>query len=422
MNNLDIKSKTRLCDTINHRQPDKTVVDFGGTMCSGMHVTCVAALRDYYGLIKRPVKINEPFQMLGLIDEDLKQVIGADVEPVNPRNTFFGFQNENWKEWRLDNGLDVLVPDKFMTSVDDKGGHFIYPQGDTSATPSGYMPKNGFYFDVLIRQNEIDDENLDPDDNLEEFNHISEEEISYFKTTAETASATGRGVVANFGGTGLGDIALVPGPFMKNPKGIRDVAEWYVSTATRQDYLHEVFNKQTDIAVGNMKRINEAAGGLIDVVFVCGTDFGTQISTFCSPDTFRALYMPYYKKMNDWIHANTGWKTFKHCCGAIKPFMEILIEAGFDILNPVQCSAAGMDPAAIKSKYGANLTFWGGGVDTQKTLPFGKSDEVRAEVLKRCEIFSKNGGFVFNAIHNIQANTPVENIAAMIAAVKEFNG
>ncbi|MCX7745914.1 MAG: methyltransferase, partial [Clostridia bacterium] len=384
-----MNSRERLQATLNHKQPDKMAVDFGGTLCSGMHVTCVAALRDYYGLEKRLVKVNEPFQMLGLIEEDLKQVIGVDVEAVNPRNTIFGFPNDNWKEWRLDNGLEVLVSEEFKVTKDNDGNHYIYPEGDTSAAPSGRMPKNGYYFDAIVRQEEIDEDNLNPEDNLEEFKPVSDEEIQYFKTNLEVAAKTGRGVLANFGGTGLGDVALVPGPFMKHPKGIRDIAEWYMSTAIRKDYLHEVFDRQTDIAVENFKKLNEAAGDLIDVVFICGTDFGTQIGTFCSKDTFKELYMPYYKKMNNWIHTNTNWKTFKHCCGAIESFMGLFIESGFDIINPVQCSAQGMEPDLIKSKYGDSLTFWGGGVDTQKILPFGTPEQVREQVLQRCEIFSK---------------------------------
>jgi len=172
----------------------------------------------------------------------------------------------------------------------------------------------------------------------------------------------------------------------------------------------------------NLKLIHDAVGDAFDAVVVCGTDFGTQISQFCSVDAFRSIWKPYYRRMNDWIHAHTNWKTFKHSCGAVQPFLQDFIEAGFDILNPVQCSATGMDPAALKSKYGDRLTFWGGGVDTQKMLPFGSAPDVREQVLQRCEIFSKNGGFVFNAIHNVQARTPVQNIVAMVDAVHEFNG
>jgi uroporphyrinogen-III decarboxylase len=155
---------------------------------------------------------------------------------------------------------------------------------------------------------------------------------------------------------------------------------------------------------------------------MCGTDFGTQESSFCSPGTYRSLYHPYYKKMNDWIHAHTGWKTFKHSCGAVFDFMPLFIESGFDIINPVQLSANGMDPKALKREFGGDLVFWGGGVDTQKVLPFGTPEEVREQVLHRCEIFAPGGGFVFNSIHNVVAKSPIENVVAMIEAVKEFNG
>lgn len=417
-----MKSGKRVLDALNHRQPDRVPIDFGGTMVSGMHVTCVAALRDFYGLEKRPVKVHEPYQMLGVLDEDLKTRIGVDVEAVNGRNTLFGFPCEDWKEWRLDDGLEVLVPGLFNLTEDAAGNRFIHPEGDLQVPPSGRMPKGGFYFDTIIRQEEINDDALNPEDNLAEFKPVGDEDIAYFKSALMSASTTGRAVLASFGGTGLGDIALVPGPFMKHPKGIRDVEEWYVSTAIRRDYLQAVFEKQTDIALENMKKLHADVGSLVDIAFICGTDFGTQSGTFCSPETFRELYMPYYKKMNGWIHANTAWKTFKHSCGAIESFMDGFIESGFDIINPVQCSAAGMDPKRLKEKYGSRITFWGGGVDTQQVLPFGTQEEVRKQVLERCGIFAKEGGFIFNAIHNVQARTPVENIAAMIAAVHEFNG
>lgn len=417
-----MKSGKRVLDALNHRQPDRVPIDFGGPMVSGMHVTCVAALRDFYGLEKRPVKVHEPYQMLGVLDEDLKTRIGVDVEAVNGRNTLFGFPCEDWKEWRLDDGLEVLVPGLFNLTEDAAGNRFIHPEGDLQVPPSGRMPKGGFYFDTIIRQEEINDDALNPEDNLAEFKPVGDEDIAYFKSALMSASTTGRAVLASFGGTGLGDIALVPGPFMKHPKGIRDVEEWYVSTAIRRDYLQAVFEKQTDIALENMKKLHADVGSLVDIAFICGTDFGTQSGTFCSPETFRELYMPYYKKMNGWIHANTAWKTFKHSCGAIESFMDGFIESGFDIINPVQCSAAGMDPKRLKEKYGSRITFWGGGVDTQQVLPFGTPEEVRKQVLERCGIFAKEGGFIFNAIHNVQARTPVENIAAMIAAVHEFNG
>jgi uroporphyrinogen-III decarboxylase len=229
-------------------------------------------------------------------------------------------------------------------------------------------------------------------------------------------------VIASFGGTGLGDVANVPAPWLRNPKGIRDVAEWYMSTRTRRHYIHAVFEGQTDIALANLERIHARAGDLIDVFYVCGTDFGTQSSSFCSVGTFNELWAPYYRRINEWVHRNTKWKTFKHSCGAVAKFIPSFIECGFDILNPVQCSAAGMDAAELKKTFGRDIVFWGGGVDTQSTLPFGAPAQVREQVLRRCEEFAPGGGFVFNPVHNIQAQTPVENILAMLDAVRAYNG
>jgi hypothetical protein len=413
--------RERLAATLNHKQPDRIPIDFGGTAVTGIHASCVAALRDYYGLEQRPVRIHEPFQMLGLVDEDLQDAMGLDVTGVFPRNTMFGFPAEEWKRWQF-NGQEVLVPGDFNTTVDANGDTLIYPEGDLTVPASGRMPRGGYFFDSIVRQDPFDEEKLNPEDNMEEFGPVVQEDLDHLVRATQEAWTTGRGVIASFGGTAFGDIALVPAPSLKHPRGIRDIAEWYVSTSSRQDYIHRVFERQCEIAIENLGRIYAAVGDSVHAVFVCGTDFGTQTSAFCSVKTFRDLYFPYYKQVNDWIHSHTPWKTFKHSCGAVSKFLPSFIEAGFDILNPVQCSATGMEPEQLKANFGDQLVFWGGGVDTQRVLPFGTAAEVREQVLRRCEIFAPGGGFVFNSIHNVQAATPVENIVAMIDAVHEFNG
>jgi hypothetical protein len=415
-------SRERVLASLNHREPDRVPLDFGATSVTGVHVSCVAALRDHFGLPKHPVKVWEPYQMLGEIEEDLAAAMGLDVTGVPARKTMFGFANEDWKPWRMYDGLEVLVSGHFNFTLAENGDTLIYPEGDTTVPPSGRMPKGGYFFDSIVRQPPIDEDRLNIEDNLEEFTPIDAEGLAYFEQASQKAATTGRAVIANFGGTAFGDIALVPAPFLKHPKGIRDIAEWYVSTRSRRDYIHKIYAYQTEVAIANLERILPLVGDRIDAVFLCGTDFGTQTSSFCSVATFRELWFPYYKAVNDWIHRNTKWKVFKHSCGSVERFFESMIECGFDILNPVQCSATGMEPEKLKAKYGDRLTFWGGGVDTQKTLPFGTAAEVREEVLRRCEIFAPGGGFVFNTIHNIQARTPVENIIAMLDAVHEFSG
>jgi len=155
-------------------------------------------------------------------------------------------------------------------------------------------------------------------------------------------------------------------------------------------------------------------------VFLTGTDFGTQNGPFISPKTYRDLYQPFHKEINNWIHQNTKWKTFIHSCGSVVRLIPDFIESSFDILNPVQTSAAGMAPEVLKSQFGDQIVFWGGGIDTQQTLPFGTPDEIRAQVKERMRIFGKGGGFVFNGIHNIQAGVPQDNLVALFEAVAEY--
>lgn len=415
-----MNSRERVQLALSHKETDRVPIDFGATSVTGITASVVSKLRDYYGLSNDPpVKVVEPYQMLGEIADDLKEKMGIDCIGLQEEKNMFGFRNTNWKKWRLFDGTPVLVPALFNTEAEKDGSILQYPEGDKSVPPSARMPKNGYYFDAIIRQPPIEDNNLNVEDNLEEFRLIRDEELEYIEKEADYLyKNTDFAIVANFGGTSFGDVALVPAPSLKYPKGIRDIQEWYISIATRKDYIYEVFSRQCDIAIENLKRIYHAVLNKIDVIFISGTDFGTQRGPFISNDVYRELYKPFNKRVNDWVHKNTKWKTFIHTCGSVEPLISEFIEAGFDILNPVQSSAEGMNPALLKEKYGKSIVFWGGGVDTQKTLPFGTNEDVKKDVIERLKIFGKGGGYVFNTIHNIQEKTPVENIVSMVEALK----
>lgn len=414
--------KQRLRCALNHQPPDRVPVDFGAGYQTGIHVSVVAQLRDYFGLEDRPVKVTEPYQMLGEVDRELRDILGVDVVAVPGAGTMFGFAPEGWKEYRLPWGQVALVPGGFETTIDDAGDTLIYPGGDTTAPPSGRMPANGYFFDAIIRQQPIDEDRLVLEDNLEEFGPVDGATLAHFRTHAEHAARTGKGVYATMPGTALGDIALVPATFLKRPRGVRDVEAWYMLLATNPGFVADIFDHQTDLAIENLRVIHGAVGDAIDVLFLCGTDFGTQTGTFCSVQTFDELYLPRYRRMNDWVHGHTTWKTFKHSCGSVVSLIPSFIEAGFDVLNPVQWTAAGMDRRELKRRFGSDIVFWGGGVDTQHTLPFGSPESVEREVIACCEHFAPGGGFVFNTVHNTQALTPIENFIAMVNAVNRFNG
>jgi hypothetical protein len=415
-------SRERVRTTLAHREPDRVPVEFGSTTVTGMHALVVERLRAHYGLERHPVTVPVPYNMLGLVEEDLAAAMGLDLIGVLARNTNYGYPNENWKEFRTPWGQVVLVSGHFQYTTDANGDLLTYPQGDVTAPPSGRMPPSSFFFDTIIRQEAIDEDALNPDDNLQEFGPLSDLDVAHFRERIAAAAATDRAVVVAIGGTGFGDIAAVPAPGLPYPKGIRDITEWYVSLATRQEYVEAVFTRQCEIALGRLAQLHAAVGNAIDILYLCGTDFGTQASRFCSLETFDRLWAPHYRRLNDWVHTHTTWKTMKHTCGAVESLLSRLCDVGFDIFNPVQCSAAGMEPRALKQRYGDRLVFFGGGVNTQQTLPFGAPAEVRAEVLERCAIFAKGGGYIFNAIHCVQANTPLQNVVAMVDAVKEFNG
>jgi hypothetical protein len=417
-----MNSRQRVEAALNHQQPDRVPLDLGASPVSGMHVSSVYKLRQALKLDPpgTPVKVTEVYQMLGEIAPDLQDALKVDVVGLGRPTSFFGFPYEDWKPWTTFDGTPVLVPGGFNTQPEPNGDLLMYPENDRSAGPSGRMPKGGFYFDAIVRQGPIDDAKLNVEDNLEGLGPISDAMLQYFAAEADRLrQQSDRAILANFGGTAFGDIALVPAPWLKNPKGIRDVAEWYISTVTRFDYVYEVFRRQCELALANLAKIYDVVGDRVSVVFITGTDFGTQNGPFISPAAYRKLYQPFHRRVNDWVHTHTPWKTFMHSCGSLIALLPDIIDAGFDILNPVQCSAVGMDPQTLKDKFGSRISFWGGGVDTQKTLPFGTPEEIRRQVRERIEIFGRGGGFVFNTVHNVQAGTPAENLVALYEAVQQ---
>ncbi len=413
-------SRERVIATLDHREPDRVPLDLGSSGTTGIMVTTYAKLREKLGINSTPPKVTEILQMLGEVELPALEALGCDILPVSLPSGFFGIPYRDWKPWRTFEGLDLLVPGQFDPIADENGDLLLSPGGDPGKRPRGRMPKDGYYFDIIPYQEPIDWHHLDADTFAEQFAVFDDGTLEHLRTQAEQLyDNTDFALLGSFGGGGLGDMPVVMASEIESPKGIRKYDDFLMAHLTHPDYIKEIYHRQTEVALANLRLYREAVGARIAVIFVSGTDFGSQRGELISPHLYRELYLPFHKRINDWIHEHTSWKTFFHCCGSIYHLIPSFIEAGVDILNPVQCSAANMEPQRLEAMFGDRLVFWGGGVDTQRTLPFGTPEEVRQEAAERVRTFGPGGGHVFNAVHNIQAETPVENVLAMFEAARE---
>ncbi len=409
-------SRERVRKAINHEVPDKVPFDLGSTSVTGIHAGAYTNLKDILGIKSGEIRVVDPFQMLAEIEEPVKEKIGIDTFGIQLPYTIFGFKNENRTQWRLFDGTEVMISGYFEYDIAKSGDILTYPQGDKSSLPSGRMTKDGYYFDAIVRQKPIIEEELDPKKWVDQtLSLYSEDDMMYLKQTVDRVyEGTEYAIVGNFCDGGLGDIGVVPGLNVKDPDGIRDPEEWYVSLITRKNYIKELFGYQTELALKNLKMYHEACGDRIDIINISETDFGGQRGLLFSREIFRELFKPYLREINDWVHKYTNWKVFYHTCGSIIELMDDFVEIGIDILNPVQYGAENMDLEDLKNDFGNKVVLWGGGVDTQWTLPFGKPEEVEEEVINNLKVLAKGGGFVFSAVHNIQANIPVDNLKALV--------
>ena len=306
--------------------------------------------------------------------------------------------------------------------MDENGKTYLYPQGNDAYGPSWVMPEGGYFFDAMCKSPEYDEDNLTPaEDFKDDFWLMTDEDADWLAENAKLLyTTTDKAILGVLGAGSIGSPAFIPGAHVLQPKGIRTFEDWTMAQLLYPEYVEEVFEMQTVNCIKNMEIYHQAVGDNIQIISISGTDFGTQNGPIMSMNTFRELYKPYYKRMNDWVHENTNWKTYYHSCGAVADFLDDFVEMGVDIINPVQLNAAGMDAHMLKEKYGDKLVFWGGGIETQTTLPKATPEKVREEVKQNLDALAHGGGYVFNTIHNIMGDIPAENIAACYDAALNY--
>ena len=389
-------SRERILATLDHQPVDRVPIDIGGTRQSGISVFAYPPLKELLGLAQdRPTRVFDLFQMLAEVDPEVLERLGSDCVGLNRRAVAFGIPNEAWKPWTLPNGLTVEVPGGFCPERDEEGRWIIHRQGEAI----GVMPEGGFYFDRLEKNPGA----THPDLGSWEPPRVSAAELDHFRAEAERLyTTTDKAIIGAFG----------PPYELFNGMGQGGFEEWMMTFASEPDYVSALYGKLVDAWIENLEAFAGAVGERIQILQI-SDDFGTQHAPFLSTRAFRALVLPAYKRGLDWIHQRTGWKVLLHSDGALAPLLPSIIEMGVDILNPVQTTAAGMDPACLKRQFGRQLVFWGGSCDCQGTLTRGTPGEVAAEVRRHLDCLAPESGFVCASVHNIQANVPAANIAAL---------
>lgn len=410
-------SRERVISALNHIDSDKVPIDLSGHRSSGIAALTYHKLRKYLGLPYRPIRIYDVIQQLAVVDDDVLDLFGVDTIEMGR-----GFLNESkdWKEWVLPDGTPCYVP--FYINLEKRGEDW-YLLAD-NGRELGIQKKGCLYFEQtyfpLMERGMTGDDFSDLEDILSDtiwtgvahpgahlpLNQVGLAEMA--RRAREFRRSTDRAIIGLFGG----NMFEIPQMLYRMDNYLLYVGLFPEDVLRLSEILCEIHLKSLEKWIG-------AVGPYIDIV-VFGDDLGGQQGPLISPEMYRRLYQPFHKKLWKRAHELADVKVMLHCCGGVKPLLPGLIEAGLDAINPVQINAAGMEANGLKQRFGKDLTFWGGGCDTRDILPYSTPEDVAVHVRKQVKTLNKEGGFVFQQVHNILADVPPENIVAMFDAVLNY--
>ena len=404
-------SRERVRKALNFEKPDRVPIDLGAMRASGIASSAYARLKQRLG-VNTPTKVADAMQILAEIEPEMLERLHVDVVALDVGTAAWQLADASQGvPKRLFDGTEVRFPPRTNIAEDGDGGWLLR---DAAGRPFARMPAGGFYFDFLqpTMAGRIDPDAFRPAET------VSDEELDAVGKLARHLHENTDKAVLGWGAA-LSLVGLSSLLADNITQGALDT--WLTMLVTEKETAHEMMGRYVDSVIARLKLYHQAVGDRCLAWGIGSDDAGTQRSELLAPELYGEMIQPHYRRLCDWVHANTSWKTFLHSCGCVHGYVEHWIDAGVDILNPVQISAARMDPEGLMKEFGGRIVFWGGGCDTQKVLPLGSPEEVRRHVRDNLGAFAAGkGGYVFTQVHNIQPNVPAENIEAMLAAAYEF--
>jgi len=399
-------SRERVRLTLNHQEADRPAIDLGATSVSGTSAWTYAKLRKALGIDGGRVRAFDLFQMLAEIEPEVADALGCDFVMLPKETLVLGLKYGEWKPFTFWDGQTFDVPADFNPKVCSDGSL------ETPFTPGQphmmRMPKGGRFFDSI------------PDPNQETMSipHLPESDWRFQEPLEDGYLERERRKAEALFETS--DKAIFAEPPLHVPTGYGALHQWALKMMTDPDHCRTYMMRSAEATAKAYEQYMQAVGDYIEVIAINLADFGLQDREVFPPELFAEFYTPAWRLISDVIHRWPNVKVWIHCCGSVPNIIPYFIDAGVDILNPVQWTAAGMDLTHLKAQYGDRLSFWGGAVSTQKTMPFGTVEDVEREVRETLDIMAPGGGYVVNPIHNILPEVPVENIVALYRVARQY--
>ena len=411
-----MNSRKRIKLAVNHKEPDRIPIDFGAMRSTGISIVAYSKLRNELGVKSGLPKMYDFIQQLAYPEKEVRDLFHIDA--IDAGQAFLEELNQ-WREWKLNDGTKCLIPNYLNIEIDDESNVYVK---DNNNLILGKKPKSSLYVDQtywVYGDLPRIPENFSNDD-LTKFiwsipsppwhlNIFNDKQYGLFIKTIKNLHDT----------TDYTIMLAVGCNLFETGTWLRKMDNFLCDIYIDKNRVKKLISRLVENNLIFLDRVLKGVGNYVDLLQF-GDDLGSQNMPFMSPDVFVDVFVPGYKKMWDFIHENYNCKVFLHSCGSIYELLGSLIDAGIDILNPVQTTAANMEPEKLKKEFGRYITFWGGGCNTRDILPFKAPKEIKEDVKRRIEAFKSGGGFVFSQIHNIQADVPIENIVAMFDAAYEY--